>query len=87
MWISVLHHVCDQHEWLCGKCSHGELTSEERELPWFDRRDKDFEALQAIILEPSLLDSFKHYNEIQVYYWYIDKNFLIIPVCIKYCFS
>lgn len=28
MWISVLHHVCDQHEWLCGKCSHGELTSE-----------------------------------------------------------
>ena len=59
MWISVLHHVCDQHEWLCGKCSHGELTSEERELPWFDRRDKDFEALQAIILETSLLDSFK----------------------------
>ncbi|XP_044184769.1 uncharacterized protein LOC122964909 [Acropora millepora] len=62
MWISVLHHVCDQHEWLCGKCSHGELPSEERELPWFDRRDKDFEALQAIILEPSLLDSFKHYT-------------------------
>ena len=62
MWISVLHHVCDQHEWLGGKCSHGELTSEERELPWFDRRDKDFEALQAIILEPSLLDSFKHYT-------------------------
>ena len=82
MWISVLHHVCDQHEWLCGKCSHGELTSEERELPWFDRRDKDFEALQAIILEPSLLDSFKHYTRFRY-----TTGFLIIPVCIKYCFS
>ncbi|XP_044184614.1 uncharacterized protein LOC114971505 isoform X2 [Acropora millepora] len=58
-WIGVLHHVCNQHEWTGGKCNHGEL--EEHELPWFDRRDKDFEALQKVILDPQLLDSFKYY--------------------------
>lgn len=58
-WIGVLHHVCNQHEWTGGKCNHGEL--EEHELPWSDRRDKDFEALQKVILDPQLLDSFKYY--------------------------
>ena len=29
--------------------------------PWFDRRDKDFAALQKVILEPTLLDSLKYY--------------------------
>ena len=56
MWISLLHHVCNQNEWL------GEIPLDERELPWFDRRDKDFEALQAVILEPTLLESFEYYT-------------------------
>lgn len=30
-------------------------------LPWFDRRDKDFAELQKIILNPELLASFKYY--------------------------
>lgn len=55
----MLHHVCNQHEWTGGKCNHGEL--EEHELPWFERRDKDFKALQKVILDPELLDSFKYY--------------------------
>ncbi|EDO40388.1 predicted protein [Nematostella vectensis] len=59
-WISLLHHVCNTHEWPTGKCHHGDLP-DEHELPWFDRRDKDFQALQKVILEPSLLDSFKSY--------------------------
>ena len=42
MWISLLHYVCNQHEWLGGKCSHGEIPLDERELLWFERRDKDF---------------------------------------------
>lgn len=79
MWISVLHHVCDHHEWLGGKCSRGELTSEERELPWFVRRDKDFEALQAIILEPSLLDSFKHYTRFRYTTGLLIKFFFYNP--------
>lgn len=67
-WISLLHHVCGQHEWLGGKCSHGEIPDDERDLPWFDRREKDFEALQNIILEPSLLDSLKYYTRFRYMY-------------------
>ena len=24
MWIGLLHHVCNTHEWLGGKCKHPE---------------------------------------------------------------
>lgn len=52
--------MCNEHEWVDGKCDHEELC-EEHTLPWFDRRDKDFEALQEVILDPGLLQSFKYY--------------------------
>lgn len=57
-WIGLLHHVCNDHDWPGGSCDHGELP-EDHSLPWFDRRAKDFEALQKIILDPALLESFK----------------------------
>lgn len=61
-WIGLLHHVCNDHEWITGgKCSHEVIAQSTHELPWFDRRDKDFEALQAIILDPKLLASLEHY--------------------------
>jgi hypothetical protein len=56
MWIGLLHHVCNTHEWLGGKCKHPEGDHDES-LPWFDRRDKDFVDLQKVILNPELLDS------------------------------
>ena len=43
------------------KCGHEDLVPEEHRLEWFDRRDKDFEALQKVVLEPQLLASFKFY--------------------------
>lgn len=58
-WIGLLHHVCDEHDWVGGSCEHNEL--QEHSLPWFDHMQKDFEALQKIILEPQLLASFKSY--------------------------
>ena len=59
MWLSLLHHVCDDHEWTGGKCVHGDL--EEHNLPWFHRRNKDFKTLQKVILDPLLLSSFPYY--------------------------
>ena len=56
-WIGLLHHVCNDYDWLGGSCD----LPEDHSLPWFDRRAKDFEALQKIILDPSLLESFKFY--------------------------
>ena len=61
MWIGLLHHVCNNHDWLSGKCHHEEGAHDEN-LPWFDRRDKDFVELQKVILNHELLDSFKYYT-------------------------
>ncbi len=58
MWIGLLHHNCNEHEWI-GECEHDES------LPWFDRRDKDFVELQKVILNPELLGSFKYYTRFQ----------------------
>ena len=60
-WIGLLHHVCDVHEWTGGQCDHGDLDPDEHHPTWFVRRDKDFAALQKVILEPTLLESFKYY--------------------------
>lgn len=61
-WISLLHHLCNQHEWADGHCDHEPITEENHQLPWFDRKSKEFEALQKIILDPDLLESFKYYT-------------------------
>lgn len=60
-WIRLLHHVCNDHEWTGGQCTHGSLSADDQHPPWFDRRDKDFSALQKVVLEPTLLDSLKYY--------------------------
>ena len=52
--------MCNSHEWVGGRCDHDD-ESHDPNLPWFDRRDKDFEELQKVILNPELLDSFKFY--------------------------
>ena len=59
-WLGLLHHVCNTHEWLGGKCNHEDQIHDPN-LPWFDRRDADFTELQKVILNPELLDSFKYY--------------------------
>ena len=46
-----MDNVRDEHDWFTGKCDH-EQQLEDHNLPWFELRDKDFEALQKIVLEP-----------------------------------
>ena len=60
--MSFLYHVCNQHEWIDGTCAHEQIADDsEHSLPWFDRRDKDFQALQEVVLAPRLLASLKYY--------------------------
>ncbi|XP_067027400.1 uncharacterized protein [Acropora muricata] len=56
-WIGLVPHI---HEWPSETCELEELP-EEHALPLFDRHDKDFQALQKIILEPFLLESMAYY--------------------------
>ena len=75
-WIGLLHHVCNDHDWPGGSCDHGELP-EDHSLPWFDRRAKDFESLQKIILDPALLESFKSYIKFR-WTWSLTSHFSLI---------
>ena len=36
-WIALLHHVCNEHDWLGGACDH-EDGEHDASLPWFDKR-------------------------------------------------
>ena len=74
--IGLLHHVCNDHDWPGGSCDHGELP-DDHSLPWFDRRTKDFEALQQIILDPALLESFKSYIKFR-WTWSLTFHFSLI---------
>lgn len=78
--MGLLHHVCDDHEWIGGQCDHGDLDPEEQHPPWFDRRDKDIAALQKVILEPTLLESLKYYVRFRY-----DKKSQICPFNIVKC--
>lgn len=78
--MGLLHHVCDDHEWIGGQCDHGDLDPEEQHPPWFDRRDKDFAALQKVILEPTLLESLKYYVRFRY-----GKKSLICPFNVVKC--
>ena len=51
-------------QWLGGQCDHDDddAAAHDQSLPFFDRRDKDFEELQKVILNQELLASFKYYT-------------------------
>jgi len=53
-WISLLHHIQDEHEWISGKCEHSPLTdaptdSTGHTIAYFNRDDKDFQALSNVV--------------------------------------
>ncbi len=44
-----------------GKCDHN-IDDHNESLPWFNQRDKEFQELQKIILNPELLNSVQYYT-------------------------
>lgn len=63
MWISILNHICNTHEWIGGtvynKCSHQELSpDEERTTAWLLAGSPAHKALQAVVMDKYLLNSF-----------------------------
>ena len=50
----MLHHICNDHQWVGGQCNHEEDFEHDENLTWFDRRDEDFIELQRIILNPAI---------------------------------
>ncbi|XP_077990951.1 uncharacterized protein LOC144445284 [Glandiceps talaboti] len=84
MWISVLHHVCNIHEWASAerfhKCLHGKLSLEdETETSWLKPDSPPHNAIRAIILDKKLLKDmkkmvlFKHTGNLEVFHGMLLK--------------
>ena len=63
-WVSVLHHVCDEHQWTTGECSHDSTSdrptmADGTVIPYFYKDDADFAALQKIVLDERRMKSLK----------------------------
>ena len=61
MWLGILHHVCGQHEWDGGMCSHGPLTEIEGGKEYLPMTSKAAKELRKIVLDREWLKSLEHY--------------------------
>ena len=61
MWIGVIHHVCNEHEWVDGQCFHGPLTSQEEGKTYMEKDSKPHKAVRDIILDRDWLRTLVFY--------------------------
>ena len=61
MWLGILHHVCGEHEWDGGMCSHGPLTEIEGGKEYLPMTSKATKELRKIVLDQEWLKSLEHY--------------------------
>ena len=67
-WVSLLHHVQDEHQWLGGECEHTPLTNpltncNGNAILHLKRGDKHFQALSKIVRDKRWLESMKFYTK------------------------
>jgi hypothetical protein len=68
LWIGILHHVVNEHEWALrdgvgdGKCGHDALSEEERTKPWLTKDSSPHKALRKIVLQKRLLNGLPYYT-------------------------
>ena len=61
MWLGVMHHVCNEHEWSDGQCSHGPLTPLEEGKEYLPKESKSAQAMREVIYDPHWLNTLKFY--------------------------
>lgn len=62
----MLHHVCNEHEWEMGECTHEPSLdppsrADGSTIPYFSKDGADFEALQSVVLDKRWLRTLKYY--------------------------
>ena len=67
-WISLLHHVTDEHQWLDGECEHEALTGtptdhDGKDIPYFSKDESAFRALQKLVLDKRWIKSLCFYTK------------------------
>ena len=56
-----MHHVCREHEWNEGQCSHGPLTEIEGAKEYLEMDSKAAKELKKILLDQEWLKSLEFY--------------------------
>ena len=59
---ALIHHVCGEHEWEHGECSHGQLTEAEEGKEILAKDSKAAEELCKIIYDAEWLKSLQYYE-------------------------
>lgn len=69
MWVGVLHHVVNEHEWYLSyseretsdQCAHDPLSEEARDKEWMKKGSPPHEALSNVILNKRFLNNIHYY--------------------------
>ncbi|XP_068677004.1 uncharacterized protein [Montipora foliosa] len=66
MWISILHRVVDEHEWLLaesggGKCAHEPLSADDRNKPWLKKNTPAHNSLREVVMDKNILRTLSYY--------------------------
>ena len=59
--MGVVHHICGEHEWLQGECSHGPLTCQEEDKTCLQKDSKAHQAVRDIVFDKEWLRSLVFY--------------------------
>lgn len=74
MWVGILHHVVNEHQWVLGdgkgggQCGHGDLDDKEREKPWLTKNSPAQTPLRHIVLNKRFLNTLPYYNHFRLVY-------------------
>lgn len=68
VWVGVLHHVHNEHEWALsygslapGSCFHGDLEETERDKKWLDKGSSAHAALTKVVLDKRFLNNVHYF--------------------------
>lgn len=73
-WLGIVHHVCGEHEWDGGCCSHGPLTETEGGKEYLAMNSKAAKELKKIVLDRDWMKSLENYVFFR-YIMYIQDTF------------
>ena len=61
MWLGVKHHVCGEHEWADGECTHGPLVSRENGKAFLEMDSQPHKAVRDIVADRTWLKTLAFY--------------------------
>lgn len=59
-WFGVVHHVCNEHEWVESQCMHGPLTETEPKT-FLSKNSKAHENLKSVVFDSKFLANVGYY--------------------------